>query len=62
MRHFIFVLMVLASFQASAQQGYQQIGNQRLYQDGSSSQQIGNQRIYSNGVSAQQIGNQRICN
>jgi hypothetical protein len=53
-------IALLVSTFAYGQQSYQQIGNQRVYQNGTSSQQIGNQTIYSNGTSAQQIGNQTI--
>jgi hypothetical protein len=56
---FVAMAFLISTF-AYAQQSYQQIGNQRIYQNGTSSQQIGNQTIYSNGVSAQQIGNQTI--
>ena len=51
-------IALLVSTFAYSQQSYQQIGNQRYYQDGSYSQQIGKQTYYSDGSSAQQIGNQ----
>jgi len=58
MKKFLIFITCVLSTGAFAQQSYQQIGNQRYYQNGSSSQQIGNQTYYSNGTSAQQIGNQ----
>lgn len=47
---------------ATAQVGYNQVGNETYYNNGVTGSQIGNQTYYSNGRTCSQIGNSVACN